>query len=665
VQTFIDSLRLSGKFFLVGVLGLIALSLPMWLLISGGLRDIARSGSALSGAAPAISVVHTVQLMQQHRGQSASFLSGNDAARAPREALQARSAEALQKQVAALRQFGDAPLVARAEAVQKRWTEVGRAVGERSLAVGESFAQQSQLIDEQLDIVLGVSDSAGLALHAPASSYYLVTAALQHLPRLTESLGQARAVGSALLNTKEANPAGQARVAALVQEARVAARQAQAALTRATAADAQAQRALAEPSARAQKAADAAFALITQKIVAAPALDAPSQEFFTALTAHIDAQVDLLDQAMQVMSGEVATRAANTRQLLLLVALASAAAAALAGWVLWLVRLSTTRSVDRALQLAQRIAAGDLAGEVAPSGKDEMGQLLAALASMNTGLRGIVAAVRASSDSIASGASQVAAGSLDLSQRTEEQAANLEQTAAAMEQLNSTVQSNADVARQAAQLARTASEVAARGGQVVGDVVTTMDGINAASRRIGDIIGVIDGIAFQTNILALNAAVEAARAGEQGRGFAVVASEVRSLAGRSAEAAREIKALIADSVGKVDAGGQLVHEAGRTITDIVTQVQQVSSLISGISLATAEQTQGIAQMSAAVDQLDQVTQQNAALVEESAGAADNLNQHARQLVAAVGVFRLDDGAPATPTSAPPSRRGAGRRLALP
>jgi len=666
MQKLIDNLRLSRKFLLVGVLGLIALALPMWLVLSGGLTDIARSEKALSGVAPAIAVVHTVQLMQQHRGQSANFLSGSEEARAPREALQASSTKALQEQLSTLQRFGDTALTARAEAVQKRWLELGKAVGERSLTVPESFRQQSAVIDEQLEIVLGLVDRAGLTLHVPASAYYLTMAALEHLPRLTESLGQARAVGAAFLNAKQANPSSQAQAAALVQGARVAARQAQGALALAMANDPLARRTLAEPAAGAQKAADAALALVTQKIVEASSFDTPSKDYIATLTGYIDAQANLLDQAMQVMSAQVSSRASDTRRLLLEVLLISLATAVLAGMVLWLVRRSTTRSVERALALAQRIAAGDLASDATPAGQDEMGQLLAALNSMNASLRGIVSAVRTSSDSIATGASQVAAGSLDLSQRTEEQAANLEETAASMEQLTSTVQSNADVAHQAAQLAQTASEVAARGGEVVGDVVTTMDEINTASRRIGDIIGVIDGIAFQTNILALNAAVEAARAGEQGRGFAVVASEVRSLAGRSAEAAREIKALIADSVSKVDAGGKLVHQAGSTIQDIVTQVKQVSELISSISLATAEQTQGIAQMSAAVDQLDQVTQQNAALVEESSAAADNLNHHAQELVTAVGVFRLGSMAPAaarTLSAAAPAKPLARQALA--
>ncbi len=292
--------------------------------------------------------------------------------------------------------------------------------------------------------------------------------------------------------------------------------------------------------------------------------------------------------------------------------------------------------------LVNAIAEGDLAHPIAvPAGADA--SVVGSMARMQAGLARTVGQVRQSSDSIATGSAQIASGNQDLSQRTEEQASNLEQTAASMEQLNATVRNNADTARQASQLAASASAAAAKGGDVVGRVVSTMGDITDSSRKIAEIVGTIDGIAFQTNILALNAAVEAARAGEQGRGFAVVAGEVRALAQRSADAAKEIKSLIGTSVEKVDAGSQLVGEAGRTMTDIVQQVQRVSDLINEITSATTEQTSGIGQVNDAVTQLDQVTQQNAALVEQSAAAAESLKQQAQQLVQAVAVFRIGAG----------------------
>jgi len=307
----------------------------------------------------------------------------------------------------------------------------------------------------------------------------------------------------------------------------------------------------------------------------------------------------------------------------------------------WFIALAITRPIESAVQVAQTVAAGDLTSDIAVDTQDETGQLLQALKGMNDSLIKVVAQVRGGTDTIANASSEIASGNMDLSARTEEQASSLEETASSMEELTSTVRQNADNAQQANQLARTASGVAEKGGEVVARVVETMDSINESSGKIVDIIGVIDGIAFQTNILALNAAVEAARAGEQGRGFAVVASEVRNLAQRSAAAAKEIKQLIGDSVEKVGAGSKLVAEAGSTMGEIVSSVQRVSGIIQEISLATQEQSMGIDQINNAIGQMDTVTQQNAALVEEAAAASASMQEQAQALAAVVSVFKLD------------------------
>jgi methyl-accepting chemotaxis protein len=297
--------------------------------------------------------------------------------------------------------------------------------------------------------------------------------------------------------------------------------------------------------------------------------------------------------------------------------------------------------LDEAILIAETVTSGDLSQEFESTRGGEFGRLLRGMGEMEDTLTDLVTRIKASSDSIVVASDEIAAGNHDLSSRTEQQASSLEQTAASMEELTSTVKQNADNARQANQLAVSASEVAVRGGGVVSQVVGTMGSINASSRKIVDIIGVIDGIAFQTNILALNAAVEAARAGEQGRGFAVVASEVRSLAQRSAAAAKEIKTLINDSVEKVEEGSKQVAEAGRTMEAIVDSVKRVTDIMGEITAATQEQTSGIEQINQAITQMDQVTQQNAALVQQASASAQSLQQQASGLSQVVGSFKLD------------------------
>lgn len=308
----------------------------------------------------------------------------------------------------------------------------------------------------------------------------------------------------------------------------------------------------------------------------------------------------------------------------------------------WWVSRRIKKALDKAITVSERIARGDLTGTIEIDSEDETGHLLGSLKEMNQGLATIVGEVRGSADSIAAASRQIAAGNTDLSQRTEEQASSLEETASSMEELTSTVCQNADNAQQANQLAIKASEVAEKGGDVISRVVDTMKSITESSRKISDIIGVIDGIAFQTNILALNAAVEAARAGEQGRGFAVVASEVRGLAQRSAAAAKEIKALIENSVDKVQDGSRLVEEAGSTTREIVTSIKRVTDVVAEISAASVEQSSGIEQINSAVTQMDDVTQQNAALVEEAASAASLLEEQAQQMVQVVARFKLSE-----------------------
>ncbi|WP_420921714.1 methyl-accepting chemotaxis protein, partial [Comamonas aquatica] len=390
----------------------------------------------------------------------------------------------------------------------------------------------------------------------------------------------------------------------------------------------------------------------------APARQMLDSQLLPAVAVYNQAQTDLVT-LQERMRDQALADSAQDRDAAMLVGSAALLAVVVLGLLLSIVIVrQITVPLDQAVALADTIAAGDLTAEVQDDRKDELGRLLRSLQTMAQRLRDVVSEVRNGVEAVSSAASQIATGNHDLSGRTEQTAANLEETAASIEELTSTVAPSTDTARQANQLATTAVQAAERGGHVVEQVVTSMQQITHSSHKISDIIGVIDGIAFQTNILALNAAVEAARAGEQGRGFAVVAGEVRLLAGRSAEAAKEIKALIAASVSNVDAGSAQVAQAGASMQEIVASVRRVTDLIGEISAAASEQHDGFAQVNQAVSNLDQMTQQNAALVEESSAAAMSMNEQAERLAQVVAVFNVGQTGMPTPRPLAASRPGA-------
>ncbi|MRW85744.1 HAMP domain-containing protein [Pseudoduganella sp. FT26W] len=370
----------------------------------------------------------------------------------------------------------------------------------------------------------------------------------------------------------------------------------------------------------------------------------PSANVYQDLLQNlVTMQRDHIDATAKVIDGDTL----GSSRIIVVLTTAALAFGALCAW--WLT-VGITRPISAAVVVAERVASGDLSGDIRAESRDETGALLTALRHMNERLIRIVSEVRTGTDSIATASAQIAAGNLDLSARTEQQAAALEETASSMEALTATVRRNAGSARLANELAVSASDVAGKGGAEVGEVVHTMGSIHSSARKIVDIIAVIDGIAFQTNILALNAAVEAARAGEQGRGFAVVASEVRNLAQRSAGAAKEIKELIGDAVAKVDTGTGLVNSAGTTMDGVVSSVRRVTDIMGEISVASQEQSSGIEQVNQAISQMDEMTQQNAALVEEAAAAANSMQDQAHRLAQAVGLFKLGAAAPASSRS---------------
>ncbi len=391
--------------------------------------------------------------------------------------------------------------------------------------------------------------------------------------------------------------------------------------------------------------------------------DAARQRLLEETLPLLDSLQDHIIEISRIQSAEMVDASADSRKVIdnagMLNLILSGLAIVLGGLFAWRVSKSITAPLAQAVSVAETVARGDLGQPIHAVTRDETGRLLRALHDMQDKLAAAVRTIRAGSETISSAAGQIAAGNTDLSSRTEEQAASLEETAASMEELASTVKQNADNARQANQLAASASEVAQRGGAVVSAVVSTMGDISASSRKISEIVSVIDGIAFQTNILALNAAVEAARAGEQGKGFAVVAGEVRSLAQRSAQAAREVKALIEASVSKVAEGAGHAENAGATMQEVVASVKRVTDIMGEIAAASQEQASGIEQVNRAVSQMDEVTQQNAALVEEAAAAAGSMQDQAHALVGAVGVFRLrEDAARREDAGARPREGGA-------
>ncbi|MDR2324355.1 MAG: methyl-accepting chemotaxis protein [Acidovorax sp.] len=380
-----------------------------------------------------------------------------------------------------------------------------------------------------------------------------------------------------------------------------------------------------------------------------------------AYAGKIDALLNAQREQVNALAQTIQDSRTTSSSLLLVL---GALSVVLSVWIAWRLSASITQPLAQASAVAQRVTQGDLTSHITVQRRDELGALMVSLDSMQTHLAQVVGDVRRGAESVANASAEIAQGNQDLSARTEQQASALEQTAASMEQLSATVRHNADNARQANTLALSASTVAEQGGAVVGEVVQTMQGIHDASRRISEIIGVIDSIAFQTNILALNAAVEAARAGEQGRGFAVVASEVRSLASRSADAAKEIKALIDDSVQRVSQGTALVDKAGSTMGEVVSSIRRVTDIMGEISAASNEQSEGVAQVGEAVTSMDQSTQQNAALVEEMAAAASSLQRQSQELVQAVSVFSLsgDGRGSAMPLAAAPAPQPAPRSM---
>ncbi len=641
-MSLLHRMGLAQKFLILGVLALVMVLAPSGLYFSS-IQPVIRAAKQEYAAINALVALNTtVQFSQMHRGLSAGALSGNADLAARRPAVRDKLVQSMGVLDSELKSLGASAQVASLWGdVRQRWTNLEPGVARGQLNTSESTRLHTQLIARLLLLNEELLNDSSMALDPEVDTYYLIQASLVDLPLLAENLGVMRAMGSSFLTQTNLPLDGRSTLQALNKRALELQGEMSRNLGRSLVSNPSMKVTLGGPAASRNAGVEQALALADRVLLSATEINHPAPAYFDEFTRTIDGLYEFNSLALKSLEEALGerVRALEFKRMSLLACLLLGLSGAFALAVAFV--RSITGPVAEAVVVAKAVAGGDLAVPVPVRGNNELGQLMQAMQGMQQHLSKVVRQVRQGSEGVATASAEIAAGNNDLSSRTESQASALEETAASMEQLSATVKQNADSARQANQLAMNASTVAVQGGEVVAQVVDTMKGINESSRRISDIIQVIDGIAFQTNILALNAAVEAARAGEQGRGFAVVASEVRSLAGRSAEAAKEIKTLINASVERVEHGTALVDQAGTTMTEVVSSIRRATDLMGEISAASNEQSLGVSHVGEAVTQMDQVTQQNAALVEEMAAAATSLKSQAQELVQVVAVFRLD------------------------
>ena len=665
-HSWLDRLLLWQKFIILSVIALLLASIPTALYLREAGKTLDAAQIEMAGLAPSAAILKVIQNTQQHRGLAALVLGGVAGSQEKRDAKQREADEAYQKMDAIIRSFNNKAIEQAWEAPKQDWETLRTQVSSRSISVPASYEAHSALVPKLLVVNDLIGDLFGLSLDPDLDSYQLIQAMYYQLPYLTEETGKMRAKGAGLLAKQEASPEDRMALAAIVARVNDRMTQTATAYNKSVGANPDVKAMVGAQWQEAQDLAIKSMQLATEQIVRAEALTYPGTDYVAQTTKAIDAQFTANQAASKELETLLTKRVSSLRNTRWIMIGSMLGLIVLAGLVARMIARSVSVPLDEAVRISKRIAQGDLTAHFTLEGRSETAQLMRALKDMNDSLVNIVGSVRGSIDTIGYASNDIASGNSDLSSRTEAQASNLEETAASMEQITSTVRQSADNARQADELVSSATAVASKGGQVVEQVVHTMGAINDSSRKIVDIIGVIDGIAFQTNILALNAAVEAARAGEQGRGFAVVASEVRNLAQRSASAAKEIKDLINDSVQKVDAGNILAADAGKAMSEVVDSVKRITSIMSDIVHAAQEQSSGIEQVNQAITQIDEMTQQNAALVEQAAAASESLRQQADALSEAVSVFTLheNDTAHGAARAARAPARPAARQLAL-
>ncbi len=657
----LDGLHIWQKLSLLGVVFALLFAIPTTLFLTQVVRALAQSSRELAAADRADVALSLMLALSDHRALAAGVLGGDASLARSREDARKRGDEGFGELAKGLEANSRPALLLEGQA--KSWKGIADAVGGKLMQVTESHSRHSEVIAGVAAAIEAILDDEGLAVDPEMSVHYTAAAAYGHVPALAEVLGQAQAHGIALLASKQGSPEERVAITAVVERIKERGVQVRAAMNKAFEANAAVKARLAPQILMAE--AEVAKALRTARVevIFSQDLAASPAAHFAAQGQAIDAQRKLASAASGQIRELLAARAGGQRLQVVVVAVAALLTFLGAVWLaVWTTR-SITRPLGHAVRVADGIAAGNLDHDIdASRAKNaEAARLLKAFGAMQAGLSEMMREIQSVSREMHHASTQVAEGNTDLSSRTESQASSLEQTAATMEELTATVKHNAENAAQATKVVTDASESAMRGSDAVAGVVATMQSINESSRRIVDIIGVIDDIAFQTNILALNAAVEAARAGEQGRGFAVVASEVRNLARRSADSAKEIKALIAESVHAAASGTKRVGETGRAMDDIMDSVQRVAAIFTEISAASGEQGNGIEQVNRAVTQMDHATQENAALVGEVAAASQSLQEQAQRLAEVVARFRLA----ATRAAPAPAAGGADPRRPAP
>lgn len=634
-----SAIRVWHKLLFLGLIACVLCALPTYLYIRGANKEIRDALTEIQGLAPAAELVRLMQPLQSHRDLAGAVLSG-DRALANLRATKEKEVTAAFVQVRTAMPLSAAPLIKKLDTVEAQWKTLSNAIKDQAFPVADSFNRHTKLVASTLNLLETTADYFGLTLDPDANSYHLIIGAFLELPKLTESMGRLRATGTAILGIKQATTEERVTIATMLELTRDALEHSRAMIQKVVEAHGGAMPKLEAASAAAQTEAQKLVAITDLEFMRIEVLRYNAADYLKAGTAAIDAQFNLIDAARSEIEQLLLERVASYRWIrAVLVGIIGALLILGAAAMFWMAR-SITRPLNAAITDANAIAAGRLDTVMHNIGLDEVGQLRRAMQHMQRNLAHIVFSIRENSESVATAAREIASSTQDMSARTESQASSLEQTAASMEELNTTFHKNDESSQHVSDLAAQAAKAAEQGGVVVGKVTHTMQEIEVSSKKIAEIIGVIDSIAFQTNILALNAAVEAARAGEQGRGFAVVAAEVRALAQRSGQAAKEIRTLIGESVKKVQTGTREAAESAKAMDDILASVRKVAVTMTDMQSVRSDQRLGVTQVSRAVEQMNQGTQQSAAMVEEIAATADLLSDQAQHLFEAVATFKL-------------------------